>query len=188
MVPEGLNPGLNFRNLVTSPHPELVRYRGDRQRSTIGRPRRDPRQLSVIFFSFLLISFTRTTGHLSSDVGENQIFFSSLVSVGMSEGLRLRNSGSERLLGRLWDREEVTAHVDDLGKRGPPSDGAQASGEGLFPEDEDVWKASPSRVYFWVLPECFFLFSGKTSSSALCSSLTSLFDSFVPTRRHVCLF
>lgn len=55
----------------------------------------------------------------------------------MSAGLRLRNGGTEQLLGRLWDQEAVAAHVDGLGKCAPPSDAPQASslpsGEGLFP-------------------------------------------------------
>lgn len=114
MVPESLNPGLNFRNSVTSPPPEVVRYRGDQQSSTAGRLARDRLDSVLSFISSLLISFIRTTGRLSSVVRENQIFFSSLVSVGMPEGLMLRNSGTEQILGRSRDQEAVTARVDDL--------------------------------------------------------------------------
>lgn len=102
MTPESLNPGLTFRNSVTSPHPEVVRYHGDQQSSTAGSLPHAPHNSVLSFISSLLISFIRTTGCLSSDVGENQIF-SWLVSIGMSDGGMLRNT--EQLLGGLWDQK-----------------------------------------------------------------------------------
>lgn len=67
VVPESLNPGLNFRNSVTSPPAEVVPYRGDQQSSTAGRFARDPLDSVLSFISFLLISFIRTMGRLSSE-------------------------------------------------------------------------------------------------------------------------
>lgn len=88
----------------------IPRLFSDQQTST--KLPRNPVNAILAFISSFIISFTRTAcwrTHLSSDVRQNKIFFSSLVSIGMLEcsrvwcwhgGLLLRNS------------DGVSAHVD----------------------------------------------------------------------------